>query len=91
MLKALRFLINYCVYLLLHIVVFLGLLYCYFNSIFSCPGHRLITALADGFTTVKYVIIIITIIIIMFEIFSLVCISWNHDFTNKPRTGLILC
>ena len=31
------------------------------NFIFICPGHPLITALADGFTLVKHVYIIIII------------------------------
>ena len=31
----------------------------FINFIFSCPGHPLITALADGFSLVKYVYIII--------------------------------
>ena len=36
--------------------------YCFdINFIFSCPGHSLITALADGFTPVKYVYIIIIV------------------------------
>ena len=32
-------------------------------SLFSCPGHPLISALADGFTLVKYVYIIVIVII----------------------------
>ena len=34
-------------------------------SPFSCPGHPLISALADGFTLVKYVYIIVIVIVIV--------------------------
>ena len=53
--------------------MFLGLLIL-FNSIFSCSGHPLITAFADGFTLIKYVnIIIIIIIIIIITIIIIIC------------------